>query len=172
MPHVPLASTCGAPGFPARAALPSDPTVTMSNAVAPAPVSAFNLFGFSDDQFEKAIPSISDNAPLLCFVGAIYVPVQFFLRDVMVKHERFGLRWFAIPWNALLATFSFLGAIHTLPQAVESLYTRGFTASMCDVGFYHSEFASKHRRAWPWSLWSSWGHASPSTTHATTLTQL
>lgn len=41
-------------------------------------------------------------------------------------------------WNASLALFSLVGAIHTLPQLLSTVQRFGFAAATCDNRLYYS----------------------------------
>lgn len=113
-----------------------------------APFSRFNLLGFvygldAETPFDWIHGSMVPMTKMMPFnyaLGAVYVVgiVWWLQRRMSTRKEVKIPVWVLAGWNWLLALFSFLGAIHTVPQAVESLMVRGLDESLCDSSIMFS----------------------------------
>jgi len=81
-------------------------------------------------------------------VGAAvaYVLAVFLGQKLMHSKERFTLRTTLISWNMLLAIFSIIGAMRTVPRVVEICARKGifsswdgFTDTMCDATYWRED---------------------------------
>ncbi|XP_053374720.1 elongation of very long chain fatty acids protein 6-like [Mercenaria mercenaria] len=71
-----------------------------------------------------------------CFVySAIYLVVIFSGRYVMESRERFDLRPYLAVWSGLLAVFSILGALRTVPELIWALSYHGFEYTCCSGSY-------------------------------------
>eukprot|EP00003_Mantamonas_plastica_P014237 TRINITY_DN246_c0_g1_i1.p1 TRINITY_DN246_c0_g1~~TRINITY_DN246_c0_g1_i1.p1 ORF type:complete len:360 (+),score=137.08 TRINITY_DN246_c0_g1_i1:392-1471(+) len=61
-----------------------------------------------------------------------YIPLVFSLHLLMKKRTEFQLKTPLIVWNFLLAAFSILGAVHTIPYLYTKVMTSSFQDSICD----------------------------------------
>ena len=65
------------------------------------------------------------------YFAIAYVVVIFSLKHVMKDREEFNLRTPLAAWSMLLATFSFMGAVRTVPAIVKMLLDKGFDHVVC-----------------------------------------
>ena len=75
------------------------------------------------------------------YLSIIYVIVIFSIKALMAKREKgFELKRELVAWNFLLALFSFVGVIRCLPEFVQILYNKGFTASYTENTYVEVSF--------------------------------
>lgn len=67
--------------------------------------------------------------------SVVYVIVVFTTQLYMHNRTRFDLRSYLAFWSGLLAVFSIIGAIRTVPELIWSLSNHGFVYSCCNSSF-------------------------------------
>jgi len=83
--------------------------------------------------------------------AALYVVVILAIKSWMEKRESYSLKGPLVLWNFIMAAFSTFGALRTVPFFVNTLATKGFTASCCDGTF----FVDPVTAVWPLVFWLS-----------------
>lgn len=66
---------------------------------------------------------------------ALYMVVVFGGQSLMSTRSPYKLRKILTVWNVLLATFSIIGTIRTLPELLHVLNTFGFSHSVCNPSY-------------------------------------
>eukprot|EP00440_Ansanella_granifera_P024435 gb/GFBE01026538.1/.p1 GENE.gb/GFBE01026538.1/~~gb/GFBE01026538.1/.p1 ORF type:complete len:354 (+),score=80.05 gb/GFBE01026538.1/:1-1062(+) len=64
-------------------------------------------------------------------LAAFYLAAIFKGQKAMAKRTPWDLQWTLAAWNALLSTFSFIGAFHTIPHLLYNISFQGFTHTIC-----------------------------------------
>eukprot|EP00123_Amoebidium_parasiticum_P000968 comp11927_c0_seq1/m.6592 comp11927_c0_seq1/g.6592 ORF comp11927_c0_seq1/g.6592 comp11927_c0_seq1/m.6592 type:complete len:313 (-) comp11927_c0_seq1:488-1426(-) len=64
--------------------------------------------------------------------SAVYLVFCFGVQALMKNRQPFGLKRSLAAWNLLLATFSFFGAVRTVPHLLNNLFVEGFHYTVCN----------------------------------------
>ncbi|EQC26232.1 hypothetical protein SDRG_15967 [Saprolegnia diclina VS20] len=104
-------------------------------------------FAFERDFVPSWQPGFcADSMGLAIGLCAIYCVLCYTGRHFMASRAPFDLKTALAGWNLLLATFSFCGAVRTVPFLLDSIYQRGAYASICSE-------ATDHYGNGPTGLW-------------------
>lgn len=79
------------------------------------------------------------------YISIVYIITIFILKNYMkTRKNAFNLRIPMAFWSSTLALFSIIGVIRCLPEFINILTNKGFTASFCDASYY---------KDWRLNLW-------------------
>ena len=93
---------------------------------------------FDEDSFYKWIDR---NWTLSMYYSAIYVTLIFGGRKYMNSKPRFELRWCLALWSGVLAVFSIMGAVRTIPELIYVIRNYGLEFSMCNPSYFYGPTA-------------------------------
>lgn len=69
------------------------------------------------------------------YYNVIYVIVIFTLKKFMQNRQPYKMKIPVVTWNIILATFSVMGTVRTMPDLIYSLSHHGIHHSICDQSF-------------------------------------
>ena len=97
------------------------------------------LFLFDFEKSFSAKPYriwMQENWTSSIFLGALYVALTFSIKTFMKKRNALNLRPALVVWSAVLAIFSIIGTLRTVPELFHVLQTYGIKFSVCNPSFY------------------------------------
>ena len=94
-------------------------------------------FGFEQNFDEPKFQQwIQENWTLSMWFSAIYVICIFSGKHYMDKRERFEIRIGLFLWSFILAVFSIVGAVRTIPEMWHVITQSGIQKSVCDPSYF------------------------------------
>ncbi|CAE8666492.1 unnamed protein product [Polarella glacialis] len=80
-----------------------------------------------------------EHAEIPVFATVFYLAIVFYLPGLLEKCEiKLRLNWMMIAWNLILAVFSIVGTVRTVPHLLRGLQSQGFEATVCtDPGLWY-----------------------------------
>lgn len=70
------------------------------------------------------------------YCAIVYVILVFTGKRYMKNRPRYNLRFWLMLWSSVLAIYSIMGTVRTLPPMYYIMSTRGFRHSICDIEFF------------------------------------
>ena len=96
------------------------------------------MFAFEEKFDEDAFLAwISENWTLSFWYSGIYVMMVFGGKHYMKSREKFDLRGPLVIWSAILAIFSIMGAVRTVPELIWNIYNYGVSQSVCSPSYFY-----------------------------------
>lgn len=94
------------------------------------------FFQFERDHDERAFDDYMHQHWSDSFVySGVYLIVVFGCQIYMANRKKYELRFFLSFWSGLLAIFSIIGSIRTVPELISSLNNHGFEYSCCNSSY-------------------------------------